>query len=128
MAFDLSSAFRAAFGFSLKDQVGIFYDSATPVGQDTEKGSLVLRKPAGEGELWIKRDTGVNDWVKLLKGVASSVDNTIPRFDGTNGDKIQTSLATIDDNGTVNKGWILGKEAQEIVLTVRSKKKPQLVS
>lgn len=37
-----------------------------------------------------------------VKKVASSTDNAIPRFDGTNGDTIQDSLVTVDDTGSVN--------------------------
>lgn len=33
---------------------------------------------------------------------ATSTDNALPRFDGTNGKIIQNSLVTIDDNGSVN--------------------------
>jgi hypothetical protein len=33
---------------------------------------------------------------------ATSTDNALPRFDGTNGKIIQNSLVTVDDNGSVN--------------------------
>lgn len=38
---------------------------------------------------------------RLVKGPASSTDNAIVRFDGTDGKKTQDSTATVDDNGLV---------------------------
>ncbi len=37
-----------------------------------------------------------------VKKIASATDNAITRFDGTTGDTIQNSLATVDDNGAIN--------------------------
>jgi hypothetical protein len=37
----------------------------------------------------------------LRKTAGASVDNTVPRFDGTSGDLLQTSSVTIDDSGNM---------------------------
>jgi hypothetical protein len=74
------------------------------VGQ-TEKGELVF--PSTELiqtlEEIIQRTGGLGD-VTLLGSLSagSSTDNAVARYDGSNGDRLQTSLVTVSDTGDIS--------------------------
>jgi hypothetical protein len=80
----------------------------------TEGGELVF--PSTELiqtlEEIIQRTGGLGD-VTLLSSLAvgSSIDNAVPRFNGTDGDKFQNSSVTIDDSGNIaTPGTVDGRD------------------
>lgn len=64
----------------------------------TDQGNKVLRVNAGETAVEFYAMPGGGD----VLGPATSVDNSITRFNGTDNKTVQDSLATIDDNGSIN--------------------------
>jgi hypothetical protein len=64
----------------------------------TDQGNKILRVNAAETAIEFVALPGGGD----VLGPATSVDNSISRFNGTNNKTIQDSLATIDDNGSIN--------------------------
>ncbi|CAB5225665.1 Intramolecular chaperone auto-processing domain containing protein [uncultured Caudovirales phage] len=80
-----------------------------PTTSDIDLGEIAIN--TYDGKMYIKKDNGTASIVQVgaggsgsgnVVGPASSTDNALVRFDGTTGELIQNSNATLSDAGTLN--------------------------
>ena len=93
-------------------EAGTYIGSSATIGSLVPATSWILVSTRGTaGQILIEDGTGTPAWgdtVSKVDGV--SVNNFIPRFDGTTGNLLQNSLCSIDDTGilTTNSSILLG--------------------
>ena len=83
--------------------------SKVPTTTDLDLGEIGIN--TYDGKMYIKKDDGTASIVQVgaggsgsgnVVGPASATDNAVVRFDGTTGELIQNSNATLSDAGTLN--------------------------
>lgn len=71
----------------------------------------VMLRETGPG-VFVNRKVTMNTlFADYAKGATSTIDNTVPRFDGTGGKLLQSSLVVVDDSGNVSGLGTLNSKA-----------------
>jgi len=96
--FILATAKAAASGIASLDGSSLVVQNPANATATPTANKIPIADGSGKLDSWITAGGGTGDCI----APASSTDNTIARFNGTDNKTIQGSLITIDDNGTIN--------------------------